>query len=147
LKSPDNLLNINKRLYSSAIPIYYKIFGYDVVIIKSNLIQENGEYVYDKFRTGYGSLHSSTYSTTSKTIEHKTQIIIPNIRDMANLYNDTETDFTIYHTDKNLLVIGDILKINYNNKLYEYKASSHPKNYYDILYEFSLASMYIGEIN
>ena len=147
MKSPDNLLKINKRLYSNAIPRYYKIFGYEVVIIKSHLIQENGEYVYDKFRSGYGSKHSSTYSTTSKTNEHKTQIIIPNIKNMANLYNDTESDFIVFHTDKDLLVIGDILKINYNNKLYEYKVNSHPKNYYDIIYEFSLASMYVGDIN
>ena len=144
----DNILKINQKLYGSAIPHYYKIFGYEVIIVKSNMILDyDGNYIPDKFKKGYGSVHSSTYTRTAQTKEIKEKIIIPNIRELTNLYNDTDNELIIYHTDKDLLVIGDILKINYNNKLYEYKVSEHPLNYYDVLYQFRLQSMYIGSLD
>lgn len=144
----NNVLNLNKRLYKNAVPRYYKIFGYEVIIVKSDMTKDSdGEYIQDKFRKGYGSLHSSTYTRDSITKEIKVNLIIPNITKMTNMYNDTDNEFEIYHTDNELLVIGDIVKIPYNNKLYEYKVSEHPVSYYGVIYKYLLQSMYMGSIN
>ena len=140
----DNILKLNKKLYKSSIKNYYNIFGYEVVIVKPNKTLDDNQYIDDKFKKGYGSLHSSTYTDTSQIIEIKRKIIIPNVKDMTNLYNDTDHNFTIYHSEDELLEIGDIIKISFNNKIYEYKVSNHPLNYYNILYEYRLKSMYIG---
>jgi hypothetical protein len=144
----DNILHRNQKLYAQAVPRYYKLFGYEVIIVKSDMVLDyDGNYIPDKFKKGYGSVHSSTHTATAKKKEIKEKIIVPNIRKLTNLYNDTDNELIIYHTNKDLLIIGDILKINYNNKLYEYKVSEHPLNYYDVLYEFKLQSMYMGSLD